>query len=77
VLLLCEPTRGVDVGAKAEIYRLLMRFASAGGTAMIFSSDPEEIVAVCDRAYVVRQGQLSKPLVTGSFDVDQLTELAM
>jgi ABC-type sugar transport system ATPase subunit len=58
LLLLDEPTRGVDVGAKAEIYRLLREFAAGGGTCVVASSDAEEIATVCDRAYAMKRGHI-------------------
>jgi ABC-type sugar transport system ATPase subunit len=72
LLLLDEPTRGVDVGAKAEIYRLLRRFADEGGAGLVFSSDAEEICTLCDRAYVVRRG-----LIAGEFAGGALTDGAL
>jgi ribose transport system ATP-binding protein len=56
LLLLNDPTKGVDVGAKAEIYRLLGDLR-AGGTAILFySSDDEELIALCDRVLVLHDG---------------------
>ena len=54
VLIVEEPTRGVDVGAKAEIYRLLREFADAGGAVVITSSELTEHIGLCDRILVVR-----------------------
>jgi ribose transport system ATP-binding protein len=62
LLLLDEPTRGVDVGAKAEIYRLLRDFTSRGGACVVSSSDAEEIATVCDRAYAMRRGRIVNEL---------------
>jgi ribose transport system ATP-binding protein len=58
VLLIEEPTRGVDVGAKAEIYNLLRGFADAGGAVLIISSELTEVLGLCDRVLVVRAGAL-------------------
>jgi ABC-type sugar transport system ATPase subunit len=55
-LFLDEPTRGVDVGAKVEIYRYIRSFAAAGGCCMVASSDPAEIASVADRAIVLKNG---------------------
>ena len=49
VLILDEPTRGVDVGAKLEIYRLIRRFADEGGAVLVISSEMPEILGLCDR----------------------------
>ncbi|MCW3004456.1 MAG: hypothetical protein JWQ20_3754 [Conexibacter sp.] len=56
VLLLDEPTRGVDVGARAELYALISRFAAGGGAVLLATSELEELVALVDRAVVVREG---------------------
>jgi putative xylitol transport system ATP-binding protein len=59
VLLLDEPTRGVDVGTKREIYRFISDFAGAGGAVVMVSSDLEEIIGVSDRILVLRKGHLA------------------
>jgi len=56
VLLIEEPTRGVDVGAKAEIYTLLRAFAESGGAVLIISSELTEVIGLCDRILVIREG---------------------
>ena len=56
VLLLDDPTRGVDVGARAEIHALLRQMASAGCAQLLVSSDAEELLEVCDRILVMRGG---------------------
>ena len=57
VLLLDEPTRGVDVGAKREIYRIICDFAAAGGTVVMISSEIDEILGMSDRILVMREGR--------------------
>jgi ribose transport system ATP-binding protein len=57
VLLLDEPTQGVDVGARSEIYRLLRIFVDQGGAVLLASSDPSEIIAVANRVLVLGDGQ--------------------
>jgi ribose transport system ATP-binding protein len=64
-----EPTRGIDVGAKAEIYRLLVRLVDDGAGVLMISSELSEIVAVCDRAYVMRDRR-----IVGHLSREQLTE---
>jgi putative xylitol transport system ATP-binding protein len=59
ILLLDEPTRGVDVEAKHEIYRLISDFVKAGGGAVIVSSELEEILGVSDRILIFRRGRLA------------------
>ncbi|MBB3610361.1 putative xylitol transport system ATP-binding protein [Rhizobium sp. BK602] len=57
VLLLDEPTRGVDVGAKREIYRIICDFAAEGGTVVMISSEIDEVLGMSDRILVMRQGR--------------------
>jgi ribose transport system ATP-binding protein len=57
VLLLDEPTRGVDVGAKSEIYRIIDELARRGVAVVVISSELPEIVGVCDRVVVMREGE--------------------
>lgn len=59
VLILDEPTRGVDVGAKSELYAVINRLAEQGLGVMVISSDLMEIIGLCDRVMVMRQGQVA------------------
>jgi ribose transport system ATP-binding protein len=61
-LVIEEPTRGVDVGAKAEIYALLRDFANKGGAVLITSSELTEHLGLCDRILVVREGHIVSEL---------------
>ncbi|MCA9249482.1 MAG: sugar ABC transporter ATP-binding protein, partial [Planctomycetales bacterium] len=72
LLILDEPTRGVDVGAKAEIYRILRQLAHDGVAILVISSELIEIVGLCDRVFVMRDGELAREL-TG----DAITEEAI
>ena len=72
LLLLDEPTRGVDVGAKAEIYAILRRLASEGIGIIFTSSEIEEIQALADRALVLCQGRIS-----ATFQSKELTDEAL
>jgi ABC-type sugar transport system ATPase subunit len=58
VLIFDEPTVGVDVGAKAEIYRMMESLAREGKYIIVISSDNPELIAVCDRVGVMRDGKL-------------------
>jgi ribose transport system ATP-binding protein len=69
VLLLDEPTRGVDVGAKQEIYVLMDRLAAQGVAILFASSEMEEILGMSDRAIVMHEGRIS-----GELSRDQLSE---
>jgi ABC-type sugar transport system ATPase subunit len=72
LLLLDEPTQGVDVGAKAAIYQLIQQAAAQGSAVLVASSDAKELVALCDRVLLVDQGQL-----TGELTGVALTETAL
>jgi ribose transport system ATP-binding protein len=72
VLLFDEPTRGVDVGAKAEIYALMDKLAGQGAAILMISSDLEEVLAMSDRVLVLHQGRLA-----GELDRCQLSEEAV
>jgi putative multiple sugar transport system ATP-binding protein len=58
ILILDEPTRGIDVGAKYEIYTIINRLASEGKGIIFISSELPEILGVCDRIYVMRDGKI-------------------
>ena len=62
VLLLYDPTRGIDVGAKQEIYELMRRLAATGHGLLFFSTDLAEIVGLCDRALVMYEGAIAREL---------------
>jgi ribose transport system ATP-binding protein len=62
VLVLEEPTMGVDVGAKADIYALLDRHAAAGGCVVVVSTDLEEVAAICHRVMIFGQGRITAEL---------------
>jgi len=63
VLLLDEPTRGVDIGAKAEIYRLIHQAAAAGAAVVLVSSEMPELLALSDRVLVMGDGRVKGELV--------------
>jgi ribose transport system ATP-binding protein len=58
VFILCEPTRGVDVGTRSEIYRLIRELARSGAAVLVASSDAEDLFSVCDRVTLVVDGRL-------------------
>ncbi|MFC4113212.1 ATP-binding cassette domain-containing protein [Nonomuraea zeae] len=62
VLLMDDPTRGIDVGAKAEIYALMGELAAAGTVQLLASSDPRELAGICHRVMVIRKGQVTAVL---------------
>ena len=58
ILILDEPTRGIDVGAKYEIYTLINRMADEGKGVIVISSELPEILGICDRIYVMNEGKI-------------------
>ncbi|HYC13676.1 MAG TPA: sugar ABC transporter ATP-binding protein [Stellaceae bacterium] len=72
VLVLDEPTRGVDVGARREIYRLINDFKSKGLTIILISSDMAELLGISDRIFVLSRGRLN-----GAFDRSEATQDAI
>jgi len=77
VLILDEPTRGVDVGAKAEVYRLIRRLAREGMATLLISSDLPEILALSDRILVMRQGQIAGELARQDATEEKILALAL
>ena len=65
ILLLDEPTRGVDIGAKQEIYAAIERLVADGMAVMLISSDLEEILRLSDRIVVLRRGRVAATLSRG------------
>jgi ribose transport system ATP-binding protein len=73
VLVLEDPTAGVDVGAKAEIYRLLSAQLAAGQAIILVSTDFEEVAAICHRALVFRNGEIVDELGSGALSIEAVT----
>ncbi|WP_250475166.1 sugar ABC transporter ATP-binding protein [Caballeronia sp. GAFFF1] len=76
LMLLDEPTQGVDIGARAEIYKLIRAATDGGSAAIVVASDFEELTAVCDRILVIREGRVFAELQgseTTPHEVAQLT----
>ena len=69
LLLLDEPTRGVDVGAKTEIYDIIEDLADQGNAVGVFSSELEEVLGICDRIFLMFDGNLQEEILNGP-DVD-------
>ncbi len=76
LFLLDEPTRGIDVGAKAEIYHLVGELAKGGTSFLLVSSEMPELLAVCDRIYVLCDGRLTGVFERKSFDQEAIMEAA-
>ncbi len=77
VLLLDEPTRGVDVGAKAEIHTLIREQAERGAAVLLISSELPEVLALADRVVVMRQGRIAGELSRATANESAILELAL
>jgi ABC-type sugar transport system ATPase subunit len=76
VLIVDEPTRGVDVGAKAEVHQLLRDFAGRGNGVVVISSDLPEALAISDRIYVLRSGRITGELARAQATEEAVMQLA-
>ena len=72
IILLNDPTRGIDVGTKQEIYQLLRRLADQGAAVLFYSTDYDELIGCCDRVLVLYNGAIKRELVG-----DEITEHAL
>lgn len=72
-----EPTRGIDVGAKSEIFALIDRLVADGAAALMISSEQAEICHVCDRAYVMRDGKIAGELARHELSEANIVKLGM
>ena len=77
ILLLDDPTRGIDIGAKEEIYQLIGSLADQGISVLFASSEIQEFLAVCDRTIVLCEGRQTGELSKSSMSVETIKELAM
>lgn len=77
VMIFDEPTRGIDVGAKAEIYKLMRTLADEGVAIMMISSDMEEVIGVSDRIAVMHEGRVSGELERAQFSEENILLLAI
>ncbi|MBA2132155.1 sugar ABC transporter ATP-binding protein [Capillibacterium thermochitinicola] len=77
ILLLDEPTRGIDVGAKYEIYKLMTLLAGQGKAILMVSSELAELIGVCDRIYVLAEGTIRGELQRPEFSQEAIMKLAV
>ncbi|GMA36642.1 hypothetical protein GCM10025876_28460 [Demequina litorisediminis] len=77
VLLLDEPTRGVDVGARVEIYTLIRRLAAAGTAILVVSSEIEEVLGLADRVHVIADGRILDVRPATEIDEHGVLDLVM
>ncbi len=77
VLILDEPTRGIDVGAKFEIYQLIQERAGQGAGVLVISSEIEELFGLCDRILVMARGQVRDDLPRSAFSQERILQAAL
>lgn len=76
VIILDEPTRGIDVGSKAEIYAIIDELAGAGVSIIMVSSELPEIINMCNRCYVMCEGRITGELAEKEFSQEAMMALA-
>jgi ribose transport system ATP-binding protein len=77
VILLDEPTRGVDVGAKVEIYQLINTLAAKGMAVLVVSSDHNELIGLCDRILVMGAGRIRGELAPDRFSEENIVSMSL
>ncbi len=77
VFILDEPTRGIDVGAKYEVYRLINQLAARGAGVLMISSEVEELIGMCDRILVMRRGEIRDAVSPREFDRERILRAAL
>lgn len=76
ILILDEPTRGIDVGAKFEIYKLMNEMAKQGKSVIMVSSELPELIGMCDRIYVMNKGRITGELQRDEFSQEKIMKFA-
>jgi len=77
IILMDEPTRGIDIGAKVEIYRLIVQLANDGKSVLVFSSELEELLSICDRILVLCKGTIAGETAAQAATTESLLTLAL
>jgi ribose transport system ATP-binding protein len=77
LFLLDDPTKGVDVGTKAEFYALLTKLCDEGKTILFYSSDDEELVGLCDRVLVLHDGHIKTELEGAALTKENLISASL
>jgi ribose transport system ATP-binding protein len=77
ILILDEPTRGVDIGAKSEIYRIVDDLAKAGVAVLVISSELTEVIGMSDRVIVMREGEIAGSLGSGNGAITEENIIAL
>ncbi len=77
VFILDEPTRGIDIGAKSEIYQLIHELSASGTGLLVISSELEELLGLCDRILVMNRGQITAEFRRDQFDLEKIMAAAV
>ncbi len=77
IFFLDEPTRGVDVGAKFEIYNIIVQMAKDGAAILMISSEMEELIGVCDKIMVFSNGEIKGEIAKEEYNQEQIMRLAL
>ena len=72
ILIFDEPTRGIDVGAKAEVFALMSRLVAGGASILMISSEMEELIGMADRVLVMRDGRIAAELARDELSQEEL-----
>ncbi len=72
-----EPTKGIDIGAKHEIYKLMQELVKGGASILLISSEIEELLGLCDRILVMKQGRISAEFTHENFSREAILEAAL
>ena len=76
-MLLDEPTRGIDVGSKVEIYKIMTDLARQGRAILMISSELPELIGMCDRIYVMSAGRVTAELTPERYSQETILQYAM
>jgi ribose transport system ATP-binding protein len=76
-LIIDEPTRGVDVGAKVEIYNLINELSHKGVAIIVISSETTELMGICDRILVMRKGKIQGELTKEKYSEEDILRLSI
>ena len=77
IIIIDEPTRGIDVGAKTEIYKILNDLVKEGKSVIMISSEMPELLGMCDRIYVMHEGRMKGVLNRNEFSQQRIMEMAL
>jgi len=77
VLIIDEPTRGIDIGTKVEIYNLICELANKGVALIVISSETQELTGICDRILVMRKGKIRSELTKKEFSEEEILRLSI